>query len=289
MPAHRTDALAHNGASHGGTAALTSPSQQKKEGARPASLTSALAAFEETSETPAERSLRCAGSVLEHHSAGRYEAEVVLQKLCTWFEKPQKPQVNKEIMQASLPGVLVRTLRRFNQEPPLAALVCMAIMRAGGSPECANAHVRAGLFTEVGELMDLHSGHGGVQNVCCLLVCEMAKDNSVARQAVSHGVVPRLIRALENSCGREVQYNGCKALRYLADGGRAPRTGLQEAAFRAKSNHQGDDDLVHMADELLATVTPRFKEVLCWHFQSGWCRLGPRCTYAHGQADLRSN
>mmetsp|Transcript_56716 Transcript_56716/g.135080 ORF Transcript_56716/g.135080 Transcript_56716/m.135080 type:complete len:289 (-) Transcript_56716:118-984(-) len=288
MPAQRAEAPRATGAAQNSASGGASPPSKTARGEQPASLTAALAAFEDASE-PNERSLRCAGSVLEHQSAARYEAEVVLQKLYSWFEKPVKPQVNKEITMASLPGVLVRTLRRFNQEPPLAALVCMVVVRASGTQECANAHVRAGIFTEVGELMDLHGNHGGVQNVCCLLVCEMAKDNGVARQAVSHGIVPRLTRALENSCGREVQYNGCVALRLLADGGRAPRTGLQEAAFRAKSSHQGDDVLVQASDELLATVTPRFKEVLCWHFQSGWCRLGPRCTYAHGQNDLRSN
>jgi hypothetical protein len=50
-----------------------------------------------------------------------------------------------------------------------------------------------------------------------------------------------------------------------------------------------DEALCEVADDLLNVVTPRFKEVLCWHWQSGWCRLGPRCTYAHGVSDLRSS
>ena len=30
-----------------------------------------------------------------------------------------------------------------------------------------------------------------------------------------------------------------------------------------------------------------FQEVPCWHWQSGWCKMGPKCTYAHGTEDLR--
>merc|ERR1712087_715912 len=94
---------------------------------------------------------------------------------------------------------------------------------------------------------------------------------------------------MEISAGREVQYNGLRVLRLLTDNRRAPHAGLQEAAMRAKVAHPNDDDICLISNDVLALVTPRFKEVLCWHWQSGWCKLGPRCSYAHGPSDLRDS
>jgi len=137
--------------------------------------------------------------------------------------------------------------------------------------------------------MDRHPTHGGVQNVCLLMLCVLLKDSTAARQAVTLGTVSRVLRAMEAIAGREVQFNGLSALRLLTDNGRAPRAGLQDAALRAKVAHANDNPISAVANDVLALVTPRFKEVLCWHWQSGWCKLGPRCTYAHGPTDLRSS
>eukprot|EP00913_Durusdinium_trenchii_P021909 g20587.t1 len=65
------------------------------------------------------------------------------------------------------------------------------------------------------------------------------------------------------------------------------RTSIQEAGLQAKVHHQSDGALCQAADDTLAFVIPRFKEVPCWHWQSGWCKMGPKCTYAHGSEDLR--
>jgi hypothetical protein len=148
--------------------------------------------------------------------------------------------------------------------------------------------------------MDRYPGHGGIQNVCLLVMSVLLKDHAAARQALSLGAVARVLKAMETTEGREVQFNGLTALRLLTDTGRGPRGGLhdaaarakedvQEAAMRSKATFQNDESVQKAANDVLALVTPRFKEVLCWHWQSGWCKLGPRCTYAHGPNDLRSN
>jgi len=248
-------------------------------------LASALRAVEASG--PSEWVLHCVSAVLEHPAASRLEVEVALARLVSWLAPPAEAKALALVAASSLPMAVINAIRRFRNEPPAAALACVVVVRCSGSSEGAAAHVRAGAMQEVGGLMDSHPSHGGVQNVCLLLLCALMKDGGAARQAVSLGAVGRVLRAMEATAGREVQYNGCVALRLLADGGRAPRVGLQEAVMRAKVAHQSDDAISGVANDVLAIVTPRFKEVLCWHWQSGWCKLGPRCTYAHGPEDLR--
>lgn len=235
-----------------------------------------------------ERALRSAIIVLEHPRCGQAESEAVLSRLCAWLAPPTPSQAQAFCVAAGLPGCVVRALRRFRGEPPIAALACVAAVRSAGVPEGLVAYMRAGAMDELAGLMDRHRAHGGVQNVSLLLLCGLSKDGSAARQAVSLGFVQRIFRAMESTIGgREVQFNGLSALRLLMDGGRGPRAGLAEAAMRAKVAHQHDVPLCNVANDVLAMVTPRFKEVLCWHWRSGWCKLGPRCTYAHGPSDLR--
>merc|ERR1719464_2677678 len=104
--------------------------------------------------------------------------------------------------------------------------------------------------------MDKHHNHGGVQNVSLLLLGVLLKDGGTARQAVSSGVAPRVLRAMQSTEGREVQYNGLQALRLLTDNGRAPRAGQQEAALRAKAAHASDNGICGIANDVLALVTP---------------------------------
>jgi len=247
-------------------------------------LALALAGIDEVHMS--KESLRCASAALEHPRVGWREAEGVLRKLATWLAAPK---AQASVASSSLPDAVVLAMRKFCSEPPVVALACVVVTRACGDAATAAAHVRAGAIEEVSGLMDRHPSHGGMQNVCLLLLGELLKDASVARKAVSLGAVDRVLVAMDATTGREVQYNGCAVLQHLAGPGRAPRAGLQETAMRAKAAHPGDLELCNLADDLLAVVTPRFKEVMCWHWQSGWCRLGPRCTYAHGVDDLRSS
>mmetsp|Transcript_150532 Transcript_150532/g.464512 ORF Transcript_150532/g.464512 Transcript_150532/m.464512 type:complete len:260 (+) Transcript_150532:73-852(+) len=237
---------------------------------------------------PSEWALRCAGAALENPSAARGEVEAVLSKLVSWLAPPVTPEVLSQIAASCVPIAVVRAIRKFRSEPPAAALACVVVVRSAGTVEGASAHVRAGALDEACNLMDRHPAHGGVQNVCLLLIGNLLKDGGAARQAATGGTLSRVLRAMDATNGREVQYNGLTALRLMAEGGRGLRSGLQEAAMQAKAAHAGDAALCTLADDVLALVTPRFKEVLCWHWQSGWCKLGPRCTYAHGPADLRS-
>lgn len=234
-----------------------------------------------------ERALRCAIVVLDSQMSGRAEYEIVLSRLCAWLAPPTPSQAQAFCVVAGLPGCVMRALRRFRGEPPTAALACVAAVRSSGTQEGVTAYLRAGVMDELANLMDMHATHGGVQNVSLLLLCSMAKDATASRQALTKGYVAQIFRAMESTPGREVQFNGLTALRLIVDGGRGPRAALQEAATRAKVAHQHDAALCSLADDVLAMVTPRFKEVLCWHWQSGWCKLGPRCTYAHGPGDLR--
>lgn len=232
--------------------------------------------------------LRCAGTALEHPNSTRNDAENVLAKLSSWVAPPADRQVLSQIANSMVPGCVVRAIRKLRNETLAAALCCVVLVRASGSSEGASAFLRAGALEEIGGLMDRHPTHGGIQNVCLLALCVLLKDSGAARQAVTLGAVTRVLRALEATNGREVQFNGLSALRLLTDNGRAPRAGLQESAMRAKVAHQNDTTICAVANDVLALVTPRFKEVLCWHWQSGWCKLGPRCTYAHGPSDLRN-
>jgi len=268
----------HNGGSQGAP-----PSIDKS-----LSITAALRGLEEATE-PTEWALGCAAAALDASSSSKSQCEVVLAKLHGWLAPPADPQVLALLAKSAVPAAVVRVIRKFRSEPLAAAHCCVIAMRSSGSADCASAFLRAGAFEEVGGLMDRHPSHGGIQNVSLLLLYGLMKDTNAARQAVSLGATPRVIRAMEATAGREVQFNGLSALRVLTEQGRAPRTGLQEAALRAKVAHQSDNVVCTAADDVLALVTPRFKEVLCWHWQSGWCKLGPRCTYAHGPADLRSH
>lgn len=270
------------------------PAWHHRNGASPASVEkgnpSFLAALRgiEEADRPTEWVWRCIGTALEHTSAGRSDVEVVLKKYLSWLTPPVSTTVLAQIASSSVPNAVVRILRKFRNEPPIAALACVVMYRSSGNTEVASAHVRAGAMEEVGALMDRHSAHGGIQNVCLLLLGALLKDSLAARQAVILGTASRVMRAMEIS-GREVQYNGLAGLRLLTDNGRAPRAGLQEAAMRAKVAHATDNAVCSVSNDVLSLVTPRFKEVLCWHWQSGWCKLGHRCTYAHGPTDLRTS
>lgn len=251
-------------------------------------ISAALRGMDEATE-PTEWALRCAAAVLDAAASSRSQCEVVLAKLNNWLGPPSDPQVLSQFASSAVPGAVVRVIRKFRNEPLAAALCCVTLVRSSGCSECASIYLRAGALEEVGGLMDRHPNHGGIQNVGLLVLCGLVKDSVAARQAVSLGATARVLRAMEAIAGREVQFNGLSALRLLTEQGRAQRAGLQEAALRAKVAHQSDSTVGTVADDVLALVTPRFKEVLCWHWQSGWCKLGPRCTYAHGPADLRSH
>lgn len=268
------------------------PSAEKGPG-----LQSALKGVED-SQALSDHMLRCAAAVLDSPQSGRPEVEAVLTKVLSYLSPPVSAQSIQLVTNSPLPGALVRTMRKHNSEAPCVALACVVATRASGIAEGAGAHFRAGALDEVLNLMDLHPNHGGIQNVCLLLLCALLKDGNTIRQAVQADAAQRVLRAMDVSTGREVQYNALSALRLLADTGRHPRAMVQdsvkmprqplsESALKAKVAHQSDNAVCNAANDVLALVTPRFKEVLCWHWQSGWCKLGPRCTYAHGPSDLR--
>jgi len=282
----------HGGYNHG--------SQQQQNGAGTTMpLATALKGVEEATAAT-EHAFRCAAAAVENNQASKADVEGVLNKLCSLLPLPVNAQMTQLAASSPLPGAIVRTIKRFQGEASCAALACCVAVRTSGSLEAATSQIRAGALDEVNSLMDRHASHGGVQNVSLLMLAGLLKDNSVARQAVSSGSVNRVISAMELTTGREVHYNGLQVLKLLLDSGRnnraflqdnprAPRANLQEAALRAKAAHETDSILCNSSNDVLALVTPRFKEVLCWHWQSGWCKLGPRCTYAHGQSDLRGN
>jgi len=269
--------------------------QQQQQQQQPPPLPVAVRGVSEAA-VPSEFALRCAGVVLDHPAADRSEVEAVLSKLGVWISSSVTPQVLAQFVAVGVPSAIVRSMRKLRGDPPAAALACVVLVRYFGSSHCehnggcgrgAMSQLQAGAIEEVIMLMDRHPSHGGIQNVCLLLFGVLLRDGSAARHAVNGGAVAKVIRAMEATAGREVQYNGLAALRLLTDTGRAARPGLQEVALRAKAAHEGDSGVCSAADEVLALVTPRFKEVMCWHWESGWCKLGPRCTYAHGPADLR--
>lgn len=272
----------HSGSRRAQNAACTQPPTEKA-----VALPAALKGLEEATGC-SEWALRCVAAILDNSSTARADVEAALSKVSSWLTSSPERQVLTQFASSSLPAAVVRAIRKFRNETLVAALCCVVLVRSAGSAEVAAAHLRAGALEEIGCLMDKHPCHGGVQNVCLLALCGLLKDGVAARQAVTLGSVARVLRAMEATAGREVQYNGLSALRLLTGEGRAPRAGLLEAAMRAKVAHQNDNIVVTVANEVLALVTPRFKEVLCWHWQSGWCKLGPRCTYAHGPTDLRA-
>lgn len=259
--------------------------ERNEDSSLSACVAAALAALEEAA-SPTERAARRVASALEHPRLGPREAEQLLTRVKAFLSAPASPQLHSVLASSGLPTGVVQVLRKFREDPPVAALACGALRAAAAHTEGPPFLARAGAIGELCELMDRHPGHGGVQNIALLPLLELSRDAMVARQAVTCGCVPRVLRAMEATAGREVQFNGCVVLRLLADQGRAPRTGLQEAALRAKVAHQADSALCVAANDVLALVTPRFKAVLCWHWQSGRCRLGPRCTYAHGPSEL---
>lgn len=262
-----------------------SGSQQPME--KPMPLADALKGLEEATGC-SDRALRCVASVLDTPSVARTDAEIALQKMSAWLWPSSDRQVLSQVINSHVPAAVVRAVRKFCSEPLCAALCCVVIVRSTGSLDAAIVHLKAGALEEVGALMDRHPHHGGVQNVCLLALGSLMKDAMSARQAVTSGALARVLRAMEATAGREVQFNGLQVLRLLIAEGRAPQVGLQEVAMRAKVAHQSDSTVCALADEVLALVTPRFKEMLCWHWQSGWCKLGPRCTFAHGPGDLRA-
>lgn len=244
----------------------------------------------ETATAPTDWVFNCLASILENSSSDQRQVERALNLIVTWLS-PTAPQSKEALGMAIQAGIAYSVMcatRKYAQDAPGVALACNAITRiAGGSSEGSSACLRVGALDGVLQVMDLQEGHGGVLNVAMIALLPLLKDISAARQAVSLGASQRIISAMETSDGREIQFNGLKVLKVLADSGRAPRMGFQEAALHAKVIHQNDPKVTTAADDLLTIVTPRFKEVLCWHWQSGWCKLGPRCTYAHGSSDLR--
>lgn len=290
----------HYSSSGGGYNQGTQPqTQQSGNSASLMPLAKAVQGVEEASAI-SEHLLRCAAAAMDNLQASRAEVEAVLSKLVALLQVPVSAQATQLIASSPLPGSVVRTIKQFQDAPPCVSMACVVAARSSGSMESATAYIRAGALDEVNSLMDRHASHGGVQNVSLLMLTGLMKDHTVARQAVAGGTVNRILNAMELTSGREVQYNGLLALRLLLDSGRnsraflqdnprAPRANLQEAALRAKVNHQSDNAVCNASNDVLALVTPRFKEVLCWHWQSGWCKLGPRCTYAHGQSDLRGD
>lgn len=261
------------------------------------SFADALTGIEEATGI-SEQVLNCIAVALQHLQISHEEVEAVLTKMSSLLTPPAPPQALSLVANSAAPGAVVRIIGRFLDLAPVAALACVVVTRCSGSTEGAAAFVRVGAIDEVTCLMDQYQNHGGVQNVCLLAITALLKDPVNTRQAVNNGTVARVLKAMEVTSGREVQYNGLAALRLLADTGRhprtvlqdnprAPRVNLQEAALRAKVAHQSDNAVCNAANDVLSLVTPRFKEVLCWHWQSGWCKLGPRCTYAHGPTDLR--
>eukprot|EP00929_Paragymnodinium_shiwhaense_P010228 TRINITY_DN11477_c0_g1_i1.p1 TRINITY_DN11477_c0_g1~~TRINITY_DN11477_c0_g1_i1.p1 ORF type:complete len:339 (-),score=74.73 TRINITY_DN11477_c0_g1_i1:156-1172(-) len=244
----------------------------------------------ETATAPTDWVFNCLAAILENASSDQRQVERALNLVVTWLS-PTHPQHKEALgmaIQAAVAYSVMCAARKYAQDAPSVALACNAIARlAGGSSEGASSCLRFSALDGVLQVMDLQEGHGGVLNVAMVALLPLLKDISAARQAVNLGAAQRILSAMECSDGREIQYNGLRVLKVLADSGRAPRMGFQEASLHAKVVHQNDPKVTTAADDLLTIVTPRFKEVLCWHWQSGWCKLGPRCTYAHGAGDLR--
>mmetsp|Transcript_2952 Transcript_2952/g.5093 ORF Transcript_2952/g.5093 Transcript_2952/m.5093 type:complete len:353 (+) Transcript_2952:63-1121(+) len=261
-------------------------------------LESGLAGLEDAT-TINEHVLKCATAVLENPETEESDMEEVLSKLRTLLT-PLSPEAASLLAASKLPSTLVNLMKQYQEQIPIAATAAAVAGRLSGSPEATSALLRAGALDEVLAVMESHSNHGGMQNVCVLLLAGLLKDAGVIRQAVAAGAVVRVVASMGLTSGRALQLNGLKALQLLMDSSRhsrpflqdnpkAPRAAVQEAALQAKVVYQADEQVCKAADELLALVTPRFKEVLCWHWQSGWCKLGPKCTYAHGHEDLRTS
>ncbi|CAE8614146.1 unnamed protein product, partial [Polarella glacialis] len=216
-------------------------------------LPAAVRGVEEASAVT-EYVLRCASAAIEHQQATQQEVEAVLSKLCSLITLPVSPQVSQMLANSALPSAVVRTIRRYQNEAPCAALACVVAVKSTGSTEGAASHIRAGALDEVNNLMDAHPSHGGVQNVSLLMLAGLVKDNAAARTAVASGSVNRaawsskvaaaawsskvaaaawsskvaaVLKAMELTTGREVQSNGLAALRLLLDSGRNNRAFLQ--------------------------------------------------------------
>ncbi|CAE8648585.1 unnamed protein product, partial [Polarella glacialis] len=177
-------------------------------------LPAAVRGVEEASAVT-EYVLRCASAAIEHQQATQQEVEAVLSKLCSLITLPVSPQVSQMLANSALPSAVVRTIRRYQNEAPCAALACVVAVKSTGSTEGAASHIRAGALDEVNNLMDVHPSHGGVQNVSLLMLAGLVKDNAAARTAVASGSVNRVLKAMELTTGREVQSNGLAALRLL--------------------------------------------------------------------------
>mmetsp|Transcript_77610 Transcript_77610/g.171430 ORF Transcript_77610/g.171430 Transcript_77610/m.171430 type:complete len:278 (+) Transcript_77610:144-977(+) len=209
------------------------------------------------------------------------------------------PQLLETLAETDFPRSMVQQIQWHQDHPPVVGLALQILARCAGAAEKASSfYLRAGALEAALLVMDRHPKHGGLQNAALFLLRSLVKDSASARQAVSNGAVDRVLAALALCLkGREVQYSGLVALRYMLEAGypnrwqdslKTVRANIQEATLQAKVTHQSDEGIHKVADQVLALVMPRFKEVLCWHFQSGWCRLGPKCTYAHGLEELRS-
>jgi len=261
------------------------------------SVEKALAGLEEATSM-SEHVLKCATAVLENPSTEESDMEEALIKLRPLLTS-LSPESASLVASSKLPSTLVYLVKQYQDQIPIASAAAGAASRVASNAEATQSFLRAGCLDEALAFMERHSNHGGVQNVGLLLLSSLLKDAGVVRQAVAAGAVVRVVASMGLTSGRAVQLNGLQVLQLLMDGSRhsrpflqdnpkAPRAAVQEAALQAKVVYQADEMVCKAADELLALVTPRFKEVLCWHWQSGWCKLGPKCTYAHGHEDLRT-
>lgn len=246
-----------------------------------------------------EHALRCAIAVLDHQEAKADDIEDCLLKFNRLLSSPvPSSKVIDMIASSNFPSSIVRVMRRNKENLPILALACQCVAGSASTADAATSFARAGVLDEVLNVMDSHKTHGGVQNVALFLLRTILKDGTAARQAVQNGAIARVLAALNLSMGREIQYGGLVSLRHMMDASRqnryfwqeslkTQRAQIQEAGLQAKVHHQSDSALCQAADDTLAFVIPRFKEVPCWHWQSGWCKMGPKCTYAHGTEDLR--
>ncbi|CAJ1344309.1 unnamed protein product [Effrenium voratum] len=262
------------------------------------SLKMALKGVQEASSV-SEHGLRSVVAVLDHLESRTEDIEECLLKFNRLLTSTLSSKTLELIAASAFPQSIVKTIKRHLENPPIVAFACQCIARSATSVEAAGSFVRAGALDEAFAAMDAHKAHGGIQNVALFLLRNVLKDPNAARQAVAGGAITRVLAAMNLATGREIQFGGLVSLRLMMEASRAnryywqeslkvARASIQEAGLQAKVNHQSDAALCQAADDVLALVIPRFKEVPCWHWQSGWCKMGPKCTYAHGSDDLRT-
>eukprot|EP00927_Polykrikos_kofoidii_P022185 TRINITY_DN20759_c0_g1_i1.p1 TRINITY_DN20759_c0_g1~~TRINITY_DN20759_c0_g1_i1.p1 ORF type:complete len:367 (-),score=58.40 TRINITY_DN20759_c0_g1_i1:79-1179(-) len=238
---------------------------------------------------PTEEAWRCVCVALEHPNIERAGVEEALGTLTRWLECPAWQQAVSTAAAHDVPRAIMHALRRYRNQRLVAALACITAARVASCFENSCIFLKAGALKEVELLMDCHPTHGGVQNVALVFLASLLRDVAAARQAVFIDFTQRVLTSMELTMGREVQRNGLVVLRLLVENGHAQRDGLEELAKRTKLAHEFDDAICKAANDLLVLIAPRFKAVLCWHFEKSWCKLGQQCGYAHGAAELNSN